>query len=110
MVKENIMGNGENADYQHKKFLLFPECFQAASFPARDQSHVSLRIAISQTNFVKGYPRKISVELFQNLTSGLREEEYSRISSCLYSACSPNSPESIVCEQLQKRVTQGSFL
>ena len=27
---ENIMGKGENADYQH--FLLFP-CFQKTSFP-----------------------------------------------------------------------------
>ena len=27
---ENILGNGENAGYQH--FLLFPKCFQKASF------------------------------------------------------------------------------
>ena len=27
---ENIVGKGENADYQH--FLLFPQCFQKASF------------------------------------------------------------------------------
>ena len=27
---ENIVGKGENADYQH--FLLFPRCFQKASF------------------------------------------------------------------------------
>ena len=27
---ENIMGKGENAGYQH--FLLFPQCFQKASF------------------------------------------------------------------------------
>ena len=27
---ENIVGKGENAGYQH--FLLFPECFQKASF------------------------------------------------------------------------------
>ena len=27
---ENIMGNGENAGYQH--FLLFPQCFQKTSF------------------------------------------------------------------------------
>ena len=26
---ENIVGKGENADYQH--FLLFPQCFQKAS-------------------------------------------------------------------------------
>ena len=27
---ENIVGKGENAGYQH--FLLFPQCFQRASF------------------------------------------------------------------------------
>ena len=27
---ENVMGKGENAGYQH--FLLFPQCFQTASF------------------------------------------------------------------------------
>ena len=27
---ENIVGNGENAGYQH--FLLFPQCFQKVSF------------------------------------------------------------------------------
>ena len=29
-IVENIMGKGENAVYQH--FLLFPRCFQNASF------------------------------------------------------------------------------
>ena len=29
--EENIVGKGENAGYQH--FLLFPQCFQKASFP-----------------------------------------------------------------------------
>ena len=28
---ENIVGKGENAGWQH--FLLFPHCFQKASFP-----------------------------------------------------------------------------
>ena len=28
---ENIVGKGENAGNQH--FLLFPQCFQKASFP-----------------------------------------------------------------------------
>ena len=27
---ENMVGKGENADYQH--FLLFPQCFQKAAF------------------------------------------------------------------------------
>ena len=29
-IVENIVGKAENADYQH--FLLFPQCFQKASF------------------------------------------------------------------------------
>ena len=28
---ENTVGKGENAGYQH--FLLFPQCFQKATFP-----------------------------------------------------------------------------
>ena len=28
---ENNVGNGENTGYQH--FLLFPQCFEKASFP-----------------------------------------------------------------------------
>ena len=28
---ENIVGKGENAGHQH--FLLFPQCFEKASFP-----------------------------------------------------------------------------
>ena len=28
---ENIVGKGENAGYHH--FLLFPQCFQKASYP-----------------------------------------------------------------------------
>ena len=33
------------------------------------------------------------MKLFQNLTSGFREEDFLRISSCPYSARSPHSPE-----------------
>ena len=33
---ENIVGNGENAGYQH--FLLFPLCFQKVSFPECQKS------------------------------------------------------------------------
>ena len=32
---QNIVGNGENAGYQH--FLLFPQCFQKASIPNRSK-------------------------------------------------------------------------
>ena len=35
---ENIVGKGENADYQH--FLLLPQCFQ------KDSSYASLKVAI----------------------------------------------------------------
>ena len=57
------------------------------------QSHAYLPIKLSQTIFEKGYQRKIPVKLFQNLTSCFREGDFLRISSCLYSARSPNSPE-----------------
>ena len=48
---------------------------------------------ISQTVFEKGYSRNISMKLFQNLTSSFGKEDFLRISSCLYSAKSPHSPE-----------------
>ena len=38
------------------------------------------------------HPRNIPVKLFQNWTSGFRED-FLKISSCLYSARSPHSPE-----------------
>ena len=44
-------------------------------------------------NFEKGHSRNISVKLFQNLTSGFREEDFLKVSSCHYGAKSPNSPE-----------------
>ena len=40
------------------------------------QRHVYGRIKISQTLFEKGHPRNIPVKLFQNLTSGFREEDF----------------------------------
>ena len=51
------------------------------------------RIKISRTNFEKGHPRNIPVKLFQNLTCNFGEEDFLRISSCPYSARSPNSSE-----------------
>ena len=56
------------------------------------QSHVYGGIKILRTLFEKGHPRNIPVKLFQNLTSGFGED-FLRISSCPYSARSPNSPE-----------------
>ena len=38
------------------------------------QSHVYRRIKISRTIFEKGHPRNIPVKLFQNQTSGFRED------------------------------------
>ena len=57
------------------------------------QSHVYGRIEISPSIFEKGHPRNIPVKLFENWNSGFREEDSLRISSYLYSARSPHSPE-----------------
>ena len=39
------------------------------------QSHVYRQIKISPTEFEKGHKGNIPVKLFQNLTSGFREED-----------------------------------
>ena len=62
-----------------------------------------------------GHPRNIPVKFVQNLTCGLREEDFLGISSCPYSARSSHSPEPCLLtdqnfEQILKRVTQGTFL
>ena len=57
------------------------------------QSHVYRQIKISRTSFEKHHPRNTPLKLFQNRTSGFWEEDFLRISSCLYSAKSPHSPE-----------------
>ena len=57
------------------------------------QSHVYGGIKILRTIFEKGHPRSIPVKLFQNRISGFWEEDFLRISSCLYSAKIPHSPE-----------------
>ena len=56
------------------------------------QGHVYGRIKIWWTVFEKGHPRNIPVKSFQNQTWGFREEDFLRISSCLYSARSSHSP------------------
>ena len=48
---------------------------------------------MSRTIFEKGHPRNIPVKLFQNLTSGFREDDFLRICSCPYNARIPHSPE-----------------
>ena len=54
-------------------------------------SHVYGQIKILRPLFEKGHPRNVPVKLFQIRTSGFRD--FLRISSCLYSATSPHSPE-----------------
>ena len=71
------------------KFLLHVHIVQKAPI---HQSHVNGRIKISRTFFEKGHTRNIPVKLFQNRTSRFWED-FLRISSCLYSAKSPHSPE-----------------
>ena len=51
------------------------------------------RITISQTLFEKGHTRNNLVKLFQILTCDFREEDFLRISLCLYSAKCSHSPE-----------------
>ena len=64
-----------------------------------------------QTIFETGHSRNISMKSFQNLTSGFREEDFLRISSCPYSARSPYSPEPCLwTDQFLKRVPQVTFL
>ena len=57
------------------------------------QSHIFWRIKILPTIYEKGHQRNNPVKLFQNPTSGFREEEFLRIPSFLYGARSPHSPE-----------------
>ena len=56
-------------------------------------SHVYGQIKILRTIFEMGHTRNIPVKLFQNLTSGFREDFLRISSSCPYSARSPHSPE-----------------
>ena len=57
------------------------------------QSNIYRQIKILRAIFEKGHSRNIPVKLFQNLTSSFEEEDFLRISLCLYSARSPHSPE-----------------
>ena len=83
-----------NALYGEKDFLRISSCPYIVQEAPIHQSHVFVRIKISKTIFEKGHPRNIPAKIFQNLTSGLGEEDFLRISSCSYSARSPHSQES----------------
>ena len=45
------------------------------------------------SQFCKGSPKERFIKLFQNLTSGFREEDFLRICLCPYSERSPHSLE-----------------
>ena len=57
------------------------------------QSHVYWRIKISQTTLEKGHPRSIPANYFKVPPAISEKKIFLRISSCPYSAWSPNSPE-----------------
>ena len=52
---ENIVGKGENAGYQH--FLLFPQCFEKASFPDTSKGVIVWECVkcVEQNHTIKGY-------------------------------------------------------
>ena len=74
------------------------------------QSQVSGRIKISRPIFDKGHPRNIPVKLFQNLTSGFREEDFLRILHVLIVLEAPIHQSHVygrvkICEHFFKKVT-----
>ena len=81
------------SSFRRKHFLRISSCPYIVQEAPIHHSHVCWGIKISQTIFEKGHQRNIPVKLFQNLTSGLGEEDFLRISSCPYSARSPHSAE-----------------
>ena len=81
------------SSFGEKDFLRISSCAYIVQDAPIHQSHVFLQIKISQTIFEKGHPRNIPAKIIQNLTSGFGEEIFLRISSCPYSARSPQSPD-----------------
>ena len=86
----NNLWKGSPKEHSCEIILKSDQCFQRSrffkNFSWTDQNFATIS--------VKGHPRNIPVKLFQNLTSGFREEDFLTISSDLYSARSPHSPES----------------
>ena len=82
-----------NSSFGEEDFLRISSCPYIVQEAPIHQSHVFGRIKISQTIFEEGHPRNIPAKLFQNLTSGFKEEDFLRIYSCPYSAKSPHSPK-----------------
>ena len=80
--------------FREEDFLRISSCPYIVQEAPIHQSHVFGLIKISRTVFEKGHPRNIPAKLFQSLTCNFGEEDFLRISSCSYSARSPNSSES----------------
>ena len=103
--------------YGGEDFLRISSCpYTAKSLPPKRQPCFSTDQNFKHI-FEKGHTRKNLVKLFQNWTRGFREEDFLRISSCLYSAKSlPHPHGGHVFQQIKisrttfKRVTQGTFL
>ena len=95
-------------DHGQFLFVAFREEFTRISLcPYSGGSPISLMPCLLTdqhfaNNFEKGHPRNISMKLFQNLTSGFREEYFLRSSSCLYSKSNPHSLEP---KQFLRKVT-----
>ena len=81
------------SSFVEEDFLRISSCPYLVQEAQIHQSHVFGRIKFRKTIFEKGHPRNNPAKLFQNLTSGFREEDFLIISSCPYSARSPHSPE-----------------
>ena len=81
------------SSFGEEDFLRISSCPYIVQEAPIHQSHVFGQIKISRTLFEKGHPGNIPAKLFQNLTSGLGEVDFLRISSYPYSARSPHSPE-----------------
>ena len=78
--------------FGEEDFLWLPSCPYSVKSPHSPEPYLWTYQNL-WTLFEKGHPRNISVKLFQNLTSGFREEDFLRIPSSLYSTRSPHSPE-----------------
>ena len=87
-----IISKSDQRFRRRRFFLEFLHVYIVQKAPIH-QSHIYRLIKILQTTFEKGHPRNIPVKLFQNLTSGFREDDYLRISSCPHTARSPHSSE-----------------
>ena len=70
---ENILGNGENVDYQH--FLLFSQCFQKATFSGLSKEELCGKNL--KLNLVNPFPNKpwFLHVCFSRLPKTLREKE-----------------------------------